>query len=139
MVYWDGLFSFQNLEEEEQMSKESPAVFEAGQTTNTPLTPNSNAKASASGDANDDTQIQFLYNNTIVYWSPSVSSAFTEVTNDRDRGNAVVTFKKGLKVEYLAQAGGMYTVTVTGVIVDSGSPYHLTGKSLGSFPQAQSG
>lgn len=109
-------------------------TFEAGQSTNTPLTPNSNALASASGDQTDDTQLAFMYNNVVAYWSPALSSSNTSVTNDRDRGNGVVTFKKGLMVEYLSQAGGMYTVVVTGDIVDSGSTYSLTGKSLGSFP-----
>ncbi|MBK9941477.1 MAG: hypothetical protein U0Z44_20015 [Kouleothrix sp.] len=109
-------------------------TFEAGQSTNTPLTPNSNALANASGDKTDDTQLAFVYNNTITYWSPSLSSSNTTAVNDRDRGNAVVTFKKGLTVEYLPQAGGSYLVTVTGDIVDSGSTYTVTGKSLGTFP-----
>ena len=109
-------------------------TFEAGQLTNTPLTPNSNATCSASGDTNDTTQISFLYNNITAYWSPSVSSGNAETTLVGDRGNDVVTFKDGLKVNYLAQkAGSSYTITVTGNIVDSGSLYKLTGKSLGTF------
>ncbi len=113
-------------------------TFEAGQSTNTPLTPNSNAVAAASGDTNDNTQISFFYNNIIPYWSPAISSANTTVTNDRDRGNAVVTFKKGLTVEYLPQAQGKYTVIVSGTIVDGGGEYVLTGKSLGTFPSKAS-
>jgi hypothetical protein len=109
-------------------------ALEGGQTTNTPLTPNSNSLASASGDPTDDTQLAFQYNNVTTYWSPSVSSSFTEVTNDRDRGNGVVTFTKGLLVEYLSQAGGYYTVIVTGKIIDSGSEYNLRGKPIGTFP-----
>lgn len=113
-------------------------TFESGQSTNTPLSPNSNAVAAASGDANDDTQISFLYNNIIPYWSPGISSANTSATNDRDRGNGVVTFKKGLTVEYLSQAQGKYTVIVSGTIVDGGGEYNLTGKSLGTFPSKAS-
>lgn len=116
-------------------SVHAAGVFEAGQTTNTPLTPNSNAVASASGNANDDTTIAFQYNNITTYWSPTVSSPTPDVTLGSNRGNGVVTFVKGLEVLYLAQAGGMYTVVVNGTIIDSGSEYTLQGRSLGSFPQ----
>ena len=109
-------------------------TFEAGQTTNTPLTPNSNAICASTSDKNDTTNLSFLYNNTIPYWSPSVSSGNTIITLSNDVGNGVVTFKSGLTVTYLAQSGGMYTVTVDGEIEDSGSVYKLTGKSLGTFP-----
>jgi hypothetical protein len=108
-------------------------TFEAGQTTNTPLTPNSNALCSASGDKTDDTQIAFQYLGQTTYWSPGLSSSTTEVTNDRDRGNGVVRFLKGLTVTYLPQADGNYLVTVDGQITDSGSTYNIVGKSLGTF------
>lgn len=108
--------------------------FAAGQTTNTPLTPNSNAVASASGDVNDDTTVAFQYNNVTTYWSATVSSATQTVTLSADRGNSVVRFRKGLTLTYLAQAGGLYTVTVDGTITDSGSDYVLTGRTLGTFP-----
>ena len=117
-------------------AKTKALTFEAGSSTNTPLTPNANAVTVPSGNQNDDTQISFMYNNMIPYWAPSVSSSFTEVTNDKDRGNAVVTFMEGLRVEYLPLAGGYYTVVVTGKIKDSGSTYTVTGKSLGTFPKA---
>lgn len=107
--------------------------FEAGQTVNTKLTPNSNCITSASGDDNDDTQLAFQYDNNTTYWSPSVSSGAREVVNDRDRGNATVRFLKGLTVSYLAQSGGMYTVVVDGEINDSGSTYLMVGKTLGTF------
>ena len=107
--------------------------FEAGQTTNTILTPNSNATCTASGDTNDTTQCSFLYNNSIPYWSPSVGSGNRTVELGSDVGNAVVTFKAGLTVSYLPQSGGFYTITVDGQIEDSGSIYNLTGKSLGTF------
>ena len=119
-------------------SKAKVLNFEAGSSTNTPLVPNGNAVTVPSGNQNDDTQISFMYNNMIPYWAPAVSSSFTTVENDRDRGNAVVTFMKGLTVEYLPLAGGYYTVTVTGKIKDSGSIYTVSGKSLGTFPKAGS-
>lgn len=109
--------------------------FQAGQSTNTPLTPNSNAVASASGDSNDDTTVAFMYNNITSYWTPTVSSATTEVTLGQDRGNGVVIFRKGLMLQYLPQATGIYTVVVTGTITDSGSDYSVMGRTLGSFPQ----
>ncbi len=112
--------------------------FEAGQTTNTPLTPNSNAICTATGGKNDTTNASFLYNNITPYWSPSVGSDNTTVTLGEDRGNGVVMFKTGLKVTYIAQSGGMYTITVDGEIEDSGSLYTLTGKSLGTFPKSAS-
>jgi hypothetical protein len=113
----------------------SAGDFAAGQSTNTPLTPNSNAVASASGDSNDDTTVAFQYNGVTTYWSPTVSSATTDVTLGANRGNGVVMFQKGLQLSYLAQAGGIYTIVVSGTITDSGSEYVLTGRSLGSFPQ----
>jgi len=109
-------------------------ALEGGQTTNTPLTPNSNALCAASGNPNDDTQIAFQYNNATTYWSPQVSSSFTTVQNGADVGNGVVTFTEGLTVQYLPQTGGTYTVIVTGTIIDSGSKYLIKGKSLGLYP-----
>ncbi len=115
------------------MSEHKIRDFEAGQTVNTKLTPNSNCIASASGDENDDTQLSFQYDNNISYWSPAVSSGSDEAINDRDRGNTVVRFLKGLTVTYLPQAGGFYVVTVDGEIKDSGTTYVMSGKSLGTF------
>jgi hypothetical protein len=107
--------------------------FEAGQTVNTKLTPNSNCVTSASGDDNDDTQLAFQYDNNISYWSPAVSSGSDVAVNDRDRGNTVVRFLKELTVTYLPQAGGLYTVILDGEIKDSGTTYVMTGKTLGTF------
>lgn len=107
-----------------------------GQTTNTPLTPNSNATASSTGNPNADTNCVFYYNQTIALWAPSVSASFTSTKLAEDVGNAVVTLKAGLTVKYQPLSAGMYSVLVNGDIVDSGSVYTLTGKSLGTFPQA---
>ncbi|NER92714.1 MAG: hypothetical protein F6J86_02435 [Symploca sp. SIO1B1] len=103
---------------------------------NTQLTPNSNAVAVPSGDSNNTTQFAFQYNNTQTFWSPSVSTGFTTATNAADVGNSIVTFTKGLTVQYLPQSAGMYTVIVTGTIIDGGTQYPLKGQFLGSFPSS---
>lgn len=119
------------------MSEHRIEQFDGGQTVNTTLTPNSNCRATASGDPTDDTQLLFMYADRIPYWSPIVNSSTKEITNDRDRGNDVVTFTKGLRVTYTPLFNGYYTVLVDGEIVDSGSTYKITGKSLGTFSAAK--
>ena len=116
------------------MSKDQESNLEASSSTNTPLTPNSNAVIVPSGDVNEDTQIAFQYDNMISYWSPMVSSALTTAILSQDVGNGIVTFMQGLTVQFLPLSGGYYTVTVTGQIKDSGSVYNIVGKSLGTFP-----
>ena len=120
------------------MAEHKIATFEGGQTTNTTLTPNTNCRATPSGDPTDNTQLLFMYADRIPYWSPAVSSSTKEVINDRDRGNDVVTFMKDLRVTYQSLFDGYYTVLVDGEIKDSGSTYKLTGKSLGTFSAAKS-
>jgi hypothetical protein len=109
--------------------------FNGGQSVNTPLSPNSNCVTVPSGDTNDDTNLTFLYNNIIPYWSPAISSANTKAVLGTDMGNGVVTFKAGLTVQYAPQSGGVYTVLLTGDILDGTTLYPITGKSLGTFPQ----
>jgi hypothetical protein len=114
---------------------EKELTFEGGQSTNTPLTPNSNAIAVQIADLNNDTLISYMSLDA-TYWSALVSSATTCVINNKRKGNGIVFFKKGLEVEYIALAGGYYTVIVTGEIKDSKIIYNLVGKSLGIFPSA---
>ena len=111
---------------------EKELTFEGGQSTITPLTPNSNAIAVSSGYRNDDTQVVFMVIGA-PYWAALVSSATTIVINDQDRGNGIVIFTEGLTVEFLPLWGGYYNVTVTGIIEDSANRYRLEGKSLGIF------
>ena len=111
-------------------------TFEGGQSTNTPLTPNSHAVAVKIADLNNDTLISFISLDA-TYWSALVSSSTTVVTNNRNKGNDIVVFKSGLEVEYIAMSGGYYTVIVTGYIKDSKILYELVGKSLGIFSSAQ--
>ena len=110
-------------------------TFEGGQSTNTPLTPNSNAVAVQLEGINNDTLISFMSLDA-TYWSALVSSATTTVTNNKKKGNGIVIFEKGLEVEYIALSGGYYTVIVTGYIEDSKITYNVVGKSLGLFPSA---
>ncbi len=103
---------------------------------NTPLTPNSNALTKASGDVNNDTWVYFQVEAKSTYWTVLLSAANTRVRNAQDRGNDLVTFRKGLEVDYLAQAGGSYSIQVSGRILDDGTNYRLTGKILGTFGAA---
>ena len=107
-------------------------LLSLGQVVTTPLTPNSKAQTSATGDAGQDTTVQFL-SNDVIYWTAMVSNSNLSVSLAADRGNDVVTFKAGLTVKFLPQSGGEYIVTVDGNIIDSGSEYQLTGKYLGKF------
>jgi hypothetical protein len=117
------------------MSEKSGTLpaLDGGQSINTPLTPNSNSIAVASGDKNNTTNISFLYNNMIPYWSPQVSAGNAQAILGSDVGNGVVTFKKGLTVSLISQQG-YYIVTLDGQIQDTNSTYAITGKLLGTFP-----
>jgi hypothetical protein len=108
-------------------------ALDGGQSVNTPLTPNSNSIAVASGDKNNTTNLSFLYNNMIPYWSPQVSAGNAQAILGTDVGNGVVTFKKGLTVSLISQQG-YYIVTLDGQIQDTNSVYTITGKLLGTFP-----
>ncbi|HEV2757121.1 MAG TPA: hypothetical protein VG318_15245 [Actinomycetota bacterium] len=112
-------------------------TFVGGQSTNTTLTPNSNATCTPLGDDNNDTNISFMYNNQQAYWNPSVSSGSTApVKLGVNRGNGVVTFVKGLTVEYIPLDSGHYMVNASGTILDSGSEYDIN-TSLGTYPIAK--
>jgi len=118
------------------MTTES-TVFASAQVITTTLSPNSSVVVTASGDTNNDTQLGFQVSNggtPIIYWSPLVSSSSLTAVNDKNRGNGVVTFAAGLTVTFLPQSEGYYTVTLDGTIIDSGTAYPQTGKSLGMFP-----
>jgi hypothetical protein len=108
-------------------------ALDGGQSVNTPLTPNSNSIAVASGDKNNTTNLSFLYNNMIPYWSPQVSAGNTQVVLGNDVGNGVIHLKRGLTVSLISQQG-YYIVTLDGHIQDGSSIYTITGKLLGTFP-----
>lgn len=100
------------------------AVLTAGNSQTTALTPNSNCVAVGSGDANDTTSIAFYSpQNVFAYWSPSVGISAPKAVNAVDRGNAIVTFTKGLTVVLQQSTGGAYNVTVSGDIIDNGTLY----------------
>ena len=99
---------------------------------NTPLTPNSKSVATATFQNGNMTVLQFQAGG-VAYWSPSVSVNFTRVSLPSDVGNATVTFKAGLSVQYVPQTASSYMVTVTGQIVDSGTVYPLSGMVVGVF------
>ncbi len=106
--------------------------FNLGQVITTVLTPNSKAVTSATGGSGQDTIIQFL-TQEVPYWTAMLSNSNTSVVLNKNTGNSVVTFKKGLTVTFIAQAAGEYIVTVDGKIIDGGTKYKLQGKFLGKF------
>jgi len=109
--------------------------FDLGQPSyTTPLTPHSEAVATAQGGANQTTDVQFLTARPPVNcWTAMVSNSTIQVSLSKDRGNSLVTLKAGLTVNFLAQAQGQYTVTANGEIVDEGDIYKLDGTVLGIF------
>lgn len=115
-----------------KISAKSPSSIYLGQSATTPLTPNSQAVTSTTGDPSQDTTVKFE-TQRVPYWTALVSNGNTQVVLEKDVGSSVVTFKRGLTVQFLAQSQGQYIVTATGEIADGGSTYQLTGKFLGCF------
>lgn len=105
----------------------------AGQSINTPLSPNANSVATASGDANNSTTIALQFQGRITYSSLSVTTGNTTVSLAADTGNQVVTFLKGLTVTYNPQNTTLYNILLDGNIIDSGILYQYTGFVLGTF------
>ena len=105
------------------------ATGTASNTQTTALTPNSNCAASGAGDTNNTTTVQFMApGNGLVWWTAVVSAATKSASLVADTGNAVVTFKTGLTITYVAAGtGGQYNVFLTGNIVDNGTNYNFTG------------
>lgn len=97
------------------------------------ITPNSQTMSSSLANANNAMQISFRTADT-SYWTAMVSDANTGVSLGTDRGNAVVTFQKGLTV-LLSPRGGSdgFDLFLTGTIVDDSTVYTLTGAFLGHF------
>ena len=109
--------------------KAAAATGTASNTQTTALTPNSNCSGSGAGDTNNTTTIQFMApGNGLVWWTAVVSAATKSASLVADTGNAVVTFKTGLTITYVASGtGGVYNVFLTGNIVDNGTNYSFTG------------
>jgi hypothetical protein len=121
------------------------ATAEMGSTTTnsqtTALTPNSNCTAVGSGDVNNSTTIQFYSpQNIFVWWTAVVSNAIKSAVLAADIGNAVVTFKQGLTLTYVAGGtSGAYNVFLSGNIVDNGSLYTFAGSVVYMSTGAASG
>lgn len=113
-------------------SKASAVSGTVSNTQTTALTPNSNCAASGAGDTNNTTTVQFMApGNGLVWWTAVVSAATKSASLTADTGNAVVTFKTGLTVTYVAAGtGGVYNVFLTGNIVDNGTNYSFTGSVI---------
>jgi hypothetical protein len=99
--------------------------------TTTQLTPNSQCVATiTSTSASVAFQIQ---PQDTAYWTPTVTTTFTSVSNPTAKGNAVVQFDVNLSVTLNPQQGGGFVVLVAGPITDSGSTYNLTGQPVGTY------
>jgi hypothetical protein len=121
-------------------------VLTAANSQTTALTPNSNCVVVGSGDANNTTACAFYSpQNVFPYWQPSVSNSAPTAVNAMDRGNAIVTFTKGLTVTLTQGSGGAYTVFLNGGIIDNGTVYNFinqiiymsTGASVGQVQHSK--
>ncbi len=93
------------------------------------LTPNSLAVVwRVCDNSNDSFFVQFLAND-VPYWTTLVSAGNASQTLRKKCGNSVVTFRKRLKVNMLAQ-GSIMTLFASGKINDSGTVYTLIGKLI---------
>lgn len=119
----------------------APSNSAASNSQTTGLTPNSNCVAVGSGDSNNSTTVSFFApQNGINWWTATVSNAGTSATLGSDQGNGVVTFQKGLTINYRASGtSGAYNVTLTGNITDYGTVYTFTNSVIYMSTGASSG
>jgi hypothetical protein len=108
------------------------SLYVAAQTVNTQLTPNCNARTNATFDLNDSTWVTFYYHDTTPLWLALLSVANQQVTLDTSVTSCGITLQEGLQVT-LNPMRGVYTVLLTGVIVDSTTNYRFDGLLLGAF------
>lgn len=110
-------------------------LFLAGQTVNTQLTPNGNAQADATFDLNDTTMVTFCYQDRTPLWRALLSVASEQVTLIQSISACGITLEKGLQVTFNPM-GSVYTVQLSGAIVDAGTTYRFAGLSLGVFSRS---
>lgn len=104
----------------------------AGQTIDTQLTTNCNAKTQATFDINDSTYVTFYFQNNVPLWQALLSVASQRVTLIQPINACGIILSEGLNVS-LTPMGAVYTVWLNGVIVDTGTSYKFEGFFLGSF------
>ncbi|MFF8853447.1 MULTISPECIES: hypothetical protein [unclassified Methylobacterium] len=103
-----------------------------GQTIDTQITPNCNARTEATFDINDSTWVTFYFQNTVPLWRALLSIAGERVTLMDSIQACGIVLSEGLTLT-LNPMGGVYTVLLDGVIVDAGTTYKCIGLLLGSF------
>jgi hypothetical protein len=103
-----------------------------GEPQTTLLTPDSDALATSLGNPNNGITIVFRTRGT-AYWTTLLSSSNVNVALSNNRGNAIVTFQKGLTVYMTANGAAGFNLFLSGTIVDDGTSYAITGLFLGNF------
>jgi hypothetical protein len=106
--------------------------YRAAHTVNTQLTPNCNAQTNATFDLNDSTWVTFYYQDSTPLWLALVSDGAPQVTLIQTIAALGITLCEGLQIT-LNQMHDVYTVLLTGTIIDSNSTYKYQGLLLGSF------
>ncbi|MBB4952055.1 hypothetical protein H4S14_000097 [Agrobacterium vitis] len=116
----------------QQQSRVLKAKNDCGATQTTQITPNSFTVASSLNNANNALTIAFQTGN-VTYWTAQLSTANVNVMLSANRGNAVVTFRRGLSLQLIANGSAGFNIFLTGVVSDDGTEYSLTGAFLGTF------
>lgn len=80
------------------------SFISASNPTTTMISPNSNAVVQVSTSHNSN-YVVGLQTGSVVYWSAILNATNPNATVMADTGNAVVTFKKGIFVHILDNAG----------------------------------
>lgn len=69
------------------------------------MTPNSNAVGEQTTSFGKTNYVMGLQTGNVVYWSATLNSTHPNATVMADTGNAVVTFKKGIFLNYVENQG----------------------------------
>lgn len=108
------------------------ASSSCGAAQTTMITPNSQTVAVSLSNPNNAIMIVFRTGN-VTYWTVMLSTSVIDVVLSSNRGNAVVTFRKGLALHLTANGSVGFNVFMSGDIVDDQTKYSITGAYLGTF------
>jgi|TARA_R110000751_G_scaffold35861_10_gene88076 hypothetical protein len=103
-----------------------------GEAQTTSITPNSETVTTSQNSINNTIVVAFKTGNA-TYWTAMLSTAGIDVSLSDNRGNAVVTFQKGLSIHMTANGSAGFTIFLSGKITDDSTEYSLTGAVLGTF------
>lgn len=104
----------------------------AGQTVDTQLTTNCNALTQATFDLNDTTWVTFYFQNNVPLWKTLLSIGIPRVMLVKPVTGCGITLTEGLEITMNAMST-VYTMWLTGTIIDTGKSYNFDGLFLGSF------